>query len=434
MAGTLTQNADGIWTDQSGSSEGFSTLPGNYNPETGQLEAGATSGTLTPANQSGGNDSVGSFAPTPVNSGGSNYSPFTLAMTGLMSNLQQQAGAGSANLSAQQGQLMNESVTSTPGFNPSLGSANAGIMSSATNAFQPTIAGMGNYMNTYSQNAQNALAVANAALQQYGAAANQQVAPGNTLVNGSGQPLYGLGAGSGVDAYTNYSNLQFNTAQGQAAGKIASDIKVSSNLIDSSFQTLSNIESKYGINASDYPDVADLNRALMSKVGGGAGAVAAFADASNSLSSAISALINNTSVFTPQEIGDMTKELNAASLNPSALQELYDTVKQTAANKYNAQIAQALYYDKLGTQSGPQNMSPINSSPTNLNTNSAPGGFAWNPTSTNTSTSISTTTPTTTNGQLSSLGVLAPQTTTALQPKTWLQTLEGIPNVLGLNI
>lgn len=136
---TLTQNAQGVWTDASGSSEGYSSIPGNFNPETGQ-----------PASAS-----LGSLAPTMPTAPTGGYSQFTLNMASLMNQLQQATQAGNANLSGTKNALVNESVTTAPGFNPKIDAgANAQNMSSSTDAFQPAITGASNFMQNFANNSQ----------------------------------------------------------------------------------------------------------------------------------------------------------------------------------------------------------------------------------------------------------------------------------------
>lgn len=208
-----------------------------------------------------------------------------------------------------------------------------------------------------------------------------QVSPGNTVVSpSSNQGLYGLGTSNGGNAYQNFSNLQFNTQQGQALGKQASDLQTAANQTDQNFQTLSKLAG--GINLSDYPDVNALNQAIQSRLGGNAGAVSAFHEAYNALQTSLSGIISSgTSGLTPTQITSLTNNQAITALSPQQLQTLYDTVRQTMATKINTTIAQAKMYEQGGTNSITSTLPNATSESQSLGgtTGGSTSGFGWNP-------------------------------------------------------
>lgn len=310
-----------------------------------------------------------------------NIDPSSAARSVYQASQPTALGTGAAQASALYGMLGNEAKLA-----PFAGGTTQGLDQSYANLTRPQSTGnlageegLFNVQQGILQGAANTTAQQALAQQQLqtqgasnvlGAAQPTQVSPGNTLVQPlTGQPTYGLGAGTGQNPYQAFSNLQFNTQQGQALGKEASDLQVANNQIDQNFATLKGVTDKYGINLSSFPDLNSLQQFIQQK-GGGAGGVAAFNEAYNALQTSIGQIINASGAFTPTEIGNLTSAMSAAKLSPSQMQELYDTVKQTAATKINTKLDQAKSYEQGGTSSVTGGMSGVSPS------GSSTGGFA----------------------------------------------------------
>jgi peptidoglycan hydrolase-like protein with peptidoglycan-binding domain len=326
---------------------------------------------------------TGTPAPAPTDSSPTpqGNSAFTTQMAALIRQLQGQQEQGVANINAGQGQLINNSVTSTPGFNPQLGNANVKNNEIAQDAWQPVIAGAGNYMQAYAQGGQRALDTINATDKLIGPGSNQIVGPDQTLTTGTGTPIYGLGSGgNGADVYSKYQNLVFNTAQGQQKYLEASDLITSARQVDSNFQNLYNALNKYHINMSDYPRLNDLTQKIMAQAGGDAGAVSGFQEQYNALQGSISSLIKQgqaSGSMIPSEVEGFSKELGAASLNPQALQKLYDEVKITAKAKIDAKMTQAMTFAHSGTNSVGNNLQSPSANSVNLGGTTGSTGNTW---------------------------------------------------------
>ena len=270
------------------------------------------------------------------------------------------AGAGAAAASGLFGAMGN-----VAGLQPYSG-ANEGLDQSFANLSNPqttsnlnTEEGLFNTKNAIFQNAANtsaAQAIQNKSIATQGAEnvlgnINTQVSPGNTLVNqATNNGVYGLGntGGNGSNAYQNFSNLQFNTSQGQQYATQANNLSTASNQIDQNFQTLNGVATKYGMNLSNLPTLNTAQQFIMQH-GGGAGDVASFNEAMNALQTSIGQIINNSGAFTPTEISSLASQMSAAALSPNQMQQLYDTVKQTAATKINTIQEQAMNAEKAGT-------------------------------------------------------------------------------------
>ncbi len=83
----------------------------------------------------------------------SGYSQFSLNMAGLMQKLQAATETGNANLSGTKNALVNESVTTAPGFDPTIDAANnTANMNSSVNSFTPAITGASNFMQNFANN------------------------------------------------------------------------------------------------------------------------------------------------------------------------------------------------------------------------------------------------------------------------------------------
>lgn len=187
-----------------------------------------------------------------------------------------------------------------------------------------------------------------------GAAAPYQVSPGTTAYSPvTNQPVAG-----GAGGYQAFSNLQFNTQEGQRIGKQASDIQTASEQADANFTNLINLAG--GVNLSQFPDLNAAIQAVKSRFGGDAGKVAAFNEAYNALQTSIGQIINSSGAFTPTEVSSLANKMSAARLNPAQMQELWNTVKTTAEIRRNALIKQAKEYESAGSQSVTGNMQQTN--------------------------------------------------------------------------
>lgn len=303
-------------------------------------------------------------APTPTTPPVTPPSPLSVA--GAANNVLSTSSGDTAGKGAAAASGLFGAMGNVAGLQPYSG-ANEGLDQSFANLSNPQTTsnlnaeeGLFNTKNAIFQNAANtsaAQALQNKSIATQGAenvlgaVQPTQVSPGNTTVSpATNQPLYGLGntGGNGSNAYQNFSNLQFNTSQGQQYATQANNLSTASNQIDQNFQTLNGVATKYGMNLSNLPTLNTAQQFIMQH-GGGAGDVASFNEAMNALQTSIGQIINNSGAFTPTEISSLASQMSAAALSPNQMQQLYDTVKQTAATKINTIQEQAMNAEKAGT-------------------------------------------------------------------------------------
>jgi len=182
------------------------------------------------------------------------------------------------------------------------------------------------------------------------------------------------GYASGGGTFPNYqtgTNVQFNTATGQALGRQANDLQTAMNQTDQNFQTVNSLFKNNNLNLTDFPDFNSLTNFLQSH-GVSAGVQTSAREALNALQSSIGNIINSSGAFTPTEVTDLSKQVSAANLSPAQLQTLYNPIRQTAATRVNTTLQEAQKYEQAGGSSVTANTQPLSGASQNLNGTNTP--------------------------------------------------------------